>query len=176
MCTQVCILCKTERPLEDYYKHPLMRLGVDSKCKQCVKEKAKERHHKLFGTDSENLEKERERHREKYRRLEYKEQQKQWDKDKPWKKLSVYKGLRKNHYKDLPKEFELHHWNYNEEYLLDVFILSIRDHKKLHQSLFLDLEKRVFYLKDGTYLDTREKHSEYIEEIINKNDKKNSRK
>ena len=56
-----------------------------------------------------------------------------------------------------------------------MFILNIRDHKKLHQSLFLDLEKRVFYLKDGTYLDTREKHSEYIEEIINKYEK-NSRK
>ena len=113
----------------------------------------------------EGLEKERARHRDKYKRLGYKELQKEWDKDKPWKLTSVYKGLRSNYYKDLPREYELHHWNYNDAFLKDVFILNIKDHKELHNNLFLDLEKRIFYLEDGTYLDTKEKHKEYIESL-----------
>ena len=173
--SKICFKCKTMKPLSEYYEHKQMSDGLLGKCKSCTKEDVKKQTELNISTP-EGLEKERERHREKYRRLGYKEQQKIWNKGQPWKNSNVYKGLRKKLYKDLPREFELHHWNYNEDYLLDVFILNIRDHKKLHKSLFLDLEKRVFYLKDGTYLDTREKHSEYIEEIINKNDKKNSRK
>ena len=29
----------------------------------------------------------------------------------------------------------------------------------------LDLEKRIFYLEDGTYLDTKEKHENYIKSL-----------
>ena len=78
------------------------------------------------------------------------------------KKTSVYKSLRKNYFFKLPKNFELHHWNYNDEYLKDVFIIDRKDHRVLHNSLFLDLEKKLFYLKDGTYLDTKEKHENFI--------------
>jgi len=133
-------------------------------CKDCIKVKSKLQRESLTSTP-EGLEKERKRQRDKYYRLGYKEQQKEWDKNKPWKNTNVYKGLRNKHYKDLPREFELHHWNYNDDYLLDVFILNIKDHKNLHNSLFLDLEKRIFYLEDGTYLDTKEKHENYINKL-----------
>ena len=160
---KVCIgECGLEKPISEFYAHPSMTFGVDSKCKECVKARAKLRHHRLT-EDPKFVEKERARHRDKYHRLGYKEQQKEWDKNKPWKNSNIYKGLRNKYYKDLPREFELHHWNYNDAYLKDVFILDIKDHKNLHNSLFLDVEKRIFYLEDGTYLDTKEKHREYIE-------------
>lgn len=165
MSHKICIICNINKPFDDYYKHPQMSFGVDSKCKQCVKDRAKTRHHTLSENDPDFVNKERERHKEKYHRLGYKEQQKEWDKNKPWKDSTVYKGLRKKYYRDLPREFELHHWNYNDEYLLDVFILNIKDHKNLHNSLFLNLEKRIFYLEDGTELDTKEKHLYYIKQL-----------
>lgn len=77
----------------------------------------------------------------------------------------MYKNLRRDSYKNLDRSLELHHWNYNDEFLEDIFILNIVDHKKLHNSLTLDLEKRIFYLNDGTYLDTKEKHLSFIKEL-----------
>lgn len=159
-----CFKCKTLKPLSDFYKHKGMLDGLLGKCKSCTKEDAKKQT-EINTSTPEGLEKERERHRNKYHRLGYKESQKEWNKDKPWKNLSVYKGLRKKYYKHLSRDFELHHWNYNEEYLKDVFILNIRDHKNLHNTLLLDIEKRLFYLEDGTYLDTKEKHKDYIKQL-----------
>lgn len=159
---KTCFKCNDMKPLSEYYKHKQMGDGLLGKCKSCTKDDTKKQT-ELNTSTPEGLEKERERHRDKYRRLGYKEQQKEWDKNKPWKNSNIYKGLRNKYYKDLPREFELHHWNYNDAYLKDVFILDIKDHKNLHNSLFLDVEKRIFYLEDGTYLDTKEKHREYIE-------------
>ena len=158
--TKVCFKCDDSKKLSEYYKHPQMGDGHLNKCRKCTKEDSK-RQTEINTSTPEGLEKERARHRDKYKRLGYKEQQKEWDSDKPWKNTTVYKGLRTK-YKELDRSFELHHWNYNDDYLTDVFILNIRDHKNLHNSLFLDLEKRIFYLEDGTYLDTKEKHRDYI--------------
>jgi hypothetical protein len=158
---KVCFKCGENQVLSQYYKHPQMGDGRLNKCKTCTKKDVKQQT-EINTSTPEGLEKERQRHRDKYRRLGYKDLQKEWDKDKPWKATTVYKGLRRNYYKDLSKEYELHHWNYSDDFLKDVFILNIKDHKELHNSLFLDLEKRIFYLEDGTYLDTKEKHADYI--------------
>lgn len=162
--TQVCKGgCGLEKPLYDFYKHPRTTLGVDSKCKECVKEKSKKRYEYLTNNDPTFVEKERVRHKEKYQRLGYKDSQKEWDKDKPWKKTSIYKNLSRN--LKLENGLEAHHWNYNDDFLTDVFILEASPHKVLHTHLNLDLEKRIFYLNDGTYLDTREKHEIFIKSL-----------
>lgn len=159
-----CFKCGKVKPITEYYKHKKTSDGYLGKCKSCAISDAKQTTD-LKTSTPEGLEKERERHRNKYHRLNYKELQKEWNKGQSWKNTSTYKNLRKYKYKNLPREFELHHWNYNDDYLEDVFILNIKDHKNLHNSLFLDLEKRVFYLDDGTYLDTKEKHEEYIKKL-----------
>ena len=159
---KICFKCLKEKPLTEFYKHSKMADGHLNKCKECNKSDVKKDYYRK-SEDVLFVEKERERSREKYHRLNYKERSKILNEDKPWKNSNKYKGLHKKF--KVPKGFELHHWNYNDDYLLDVFVLNIKDHKNLHNSLFLDLEKRIFYLEDGTYLDTKEKHQEYIEKL-----------
>lgn len=167
-----CFKCRKVKPITEYYKHKQMVDGHLGKCKSCTVSDSKQTNELKISTP-EGLEKERQRHREKYRRLGYKELQKEWNKGQPWKENSVYKDLRRNKYSYLDRSFELHHWNYNDEYLEDIFILNIRDHKNLHTHLKLDLEKRIFYLQDGTYLDTKEKHEKFIKQLgIQINNKK----
>ena len=148
-----CKDCKKLKGNNEYY-------GVQTDCKECTKKRVKLREVRLR-KNPEWLEKERARQREKYYRLGYKENQKVWDKDKPWKKTSIYKNLNRNF--KTPKGFELHHWNYNDEYLEDVVIMTISEHRKLHRLLELDIEKRIFKVKlDGKYLFSKLDHCFFI--------------
>ena len=74
----------------DFYKSNIRT------CKKCVIEKSKLQREIKISTP-EGLKKERERHRNKYYRLGYKESQKEWDKDKPWKNTTIYKNLRRDY-------------------------------------------------------------------------------
>jgi len=61
---------------------------------------------------------------------------------------------------------ELHHWNYNNEFAKDVIELSKSDHEKIHR--FIKYDKKTFMYKDlnGALLDTKEKHLELINKVI----------
>ena len=149
---KVCFKCNIPKDLSEYYKHEQMADGHLNKCKKCTISDSKIRTNILTST-VEGLEKERKRHRDKYQRLNYKEAQKIWDKDKPWKNSAIYKGLSKKH--KTPKGFEIHHWNYNDGFLENFFILQINEHKKAHLNLKLDIDKRIFINEYGVYLDTK---------------------
>lgn len=154
-----CFRCGIEKPLSDFYVHKQMGDGHLNKCKVCTKGDTAKRAAILISTP-EGLEKERKRHRDKYAKLNYKDKQKIWDKDKPWKNSPTYKGLNKK--LNVKKGFEIHHWNYNDKYLEDVFILKINQHRQSHRFLKLDIAKRIFTDLEGNFLMTKQAHKQYL--------------
>jgi hypothetical protein len=162
-----CIICSIEKEISFFYKHPAMGDGFLNKCKECCKSQSKERQLEL-SKNPEWIEKQRLRGREKYKRLNYKDKQKQSELIYPWKTSNIYKGLRKwyeskNGYLD--KDIELHHWSYLEENLRDVILITRSKHKRVHALLTLCFDNLCFKEKETGYLlDTKEKHYKFIDE------------
>ena len=203
MTTKICILCEKEKEISDFYKHPKMPFGVDSKCKECVKERAKIREEKLR-KDINWVEKERDRGREKHHRLYSNIQDKKLDsqnrriwmteeerkyseKENKNRYLKKYPNAKKesvtrykikypekvkaknasSHLKSIIKGNHLHHWNYNIEFAKDVIELNAKDHAKIHRFISYDKETFMYKTLDGVLLDTKEKHLNAINTIIN---------
>lgn len=153
--TKVCFKCNTEKPITEFYKHPQMTLGVVNKCKVCNKKDVKKDYYRKSENEDWVL-KERERSKEKYHRLNYKEKI-----IKPnHLKSGIYKSLHKK--LKLPRGFEVHHWNYNKEFIEDIFVLQTKQHRQAHTNLILNKELLIFSDKDGNLLDTRDKHFDYL--------------
>ena len=160
---KVCFRCGVEQPLKEFYKHKGMADGHLGKCKTCAKSDSKKRHYKK-SKDDEWMEAERVRGREKFHRLKYKERHKELSPTAEWTSNYVYLSFRKKLKID-NADIELHHWNYNNEFLTDVVKMNIRHHRRLHSHLFLDIDKRIFKDVEGNYLDTKEKHLAYINKL-----------
>lgn len=156
---KVCFKCEEKKPLTQFYKHPKMPDGHVNKCKICNKLDAKKDYYRK-AENTDWIEKERQRGKEKYHRLNYKEKSNIWKENKPWTKLSIIKHLSRK--LKIEKGFECHHWSYNSEDFEDVFILEIKQHRQAHTHLTFDFEFKKFRTSEGVLLSTKTEHMNYL--------------
>ena len=168
-----CIICKVEKELEDFYKHSETSDGRLGKCKECCKTQAKERQDRL-SKDPAWMEQERERGREKYKRLG-----ENWSRPTQEAKRAIIRAHNKKYPEKLKARStsaklprsegnELHHWSYNEAHRKDVIELSISDHAFLHRHIFYDEDLKLYRNEYGAIL-SKEDHINTLKQFKGEN-------
>lgn len=166
--TKKCFKCGKILPITEFYKHPKMADGHLGKCKECTKTDTIKNYNKKR-EDSEFVEKERIRGREKYERL-YKPDylRNVCNFDTPYKPLVSNKHtsryLRSLGYNTDGKE--AHHWNYNEP--KQIFLLTTEAHHRIHQFVIVNYDDGFCYTLDGIKLNTITETINYYKKIFEK--------
>lgn len=161
--TKRCFKCGIIKPLSEFYKHPQMEDGHLNKCKECTKKDSKARYN-VLSTDNNWLEKERQRSRDKFKRLGYKNKFKQVRKICPLE-ANIARRLRSRGYDTKGKE--AHHWNYNLPY--SIFLLSRKAHRCIHQFIHVNYSDKYCYTMDGKKIDTVEMAISVFSSILKSN-------
>lgn len=151
MDTKKCFKCRATKPLSDFYLHPRMGDGHLNKCKECTKSDVKRRY-SILSSDEKWVKKERERNREKFKRLGYKGAFRHIRSICPLE-ANIARKLRARGYDTNGKE--AHHWNYNLPY--SIFLLTRKAHKCIHQYIKVNYSNKYCYTLDGIKIDTEEK-------------------
>lgn len=150
--TKKCYRCGIEKPLTDFHKHYKMPQGRRNICKECACREERARQFRL-SQDPTYYEKQRERGRDKYRRL-YAEQHKKSTHNENKDASRDLKAIGVN-----LDGYEIHHWDYNQR--KNVFLLSPRAHKRAHLLLTFDKDTKKFKHND-ILLQTKEEHLNVI--------------
>jgi len=162
--TKVCFKCGRELPLSEFYKHPRMADGHLNKCKDCAKHDVMKDYDRK-SKDESWIKKERNRGREKYHRLGYKDRDFNNKTRRDFHASgSVQRCLRNLGIDKHGKE--AHHWNYNKP--RSIILLSPKAHHRLHKYVKANREDKYLYTLDGVCLDTEDKTLKYYKEVLSK--------
>ena len=164
MTEKTCFKCGEKKHIDCFYIHKAMKDGHLNKCKECTKKDTR-LSYDIKSSNEEYREKERERGRDRYKRLGYRDKQKIWDSKRLNRMKPIFKRLHKmykNKYGICENEV-LHHWDYNLPY--NVFVMDRDSHRKLHTRLVPTAENDMFTY-NGVLLDTADKHKSVIFDIL----------
>lgn len=136
--------------------------GHLNKCKDCAKRDVKSNYYNKI-KDTDFVERERMRCREKYHRLNYNDiynnREATFD-TRFYKRQNSF--LRSSGF-DM-KGKEVHHWSYNN--IFSVFILPKRQHRRIHKYIKKNDDNIFIDVRSRKVLDTPEKHLCYMLDVI----------
>jgi hypothetical protein len=168
-----CFKCEIEKPIIEFYKHGAMADGHLNKCKQCTKLDSRNRYNLLLN-DPAFVQKERDRTRLRNKRLGYYETKKPTKKQKRLANIKYrekypekYAARIKSQRNERRNGIHNHHWSYNIEHSKDIIPISQSNHRKIHRYLVYDSGKKMYYSRFGVLLDTKQKHIEFVDYVIN---------
>ena len=154
--TKRCYRCGVEKPLTEFHKHKRMPHGRRNICKECACREERERQYRL-SQDPSYYDRERQRGRDKYRRLYADKHEKSSHKENKTTRRDI-KAMGIN-----VDGYEVHHWDYNQK--KDVFLLTPRAHKRVHSYLTFDDDSKKF-MCNGVLLETKDEHMRVILSIL----------
>lgn len=162
--TKKCFKCGLEKPLFEFYKHSRMKDGHLNKCKECTKNDMHVRY-SVLSQNEEYMNRERERGREKFKRLGYTNKHFKEVRSICPLEANISRRLRARGYDT--KNKEAHHWNYNIPY--SVILLSRKAHRCIHKRITVNYSDKYCYTLDGRRIDTEEKAISLFSSILRSN-------